>query len=49
MADYESLENKPTINGVELTPNMSLEDVGIHELKPEDVSELLLETFGAIL
>ncbi len=47
--DYTTLENKPSINGVELQPNMELEDVGIVELTPEMVSELFLETFGFIL
>lgn len=47
--DYETLENKPTINGVELKPDMGLEDIGINELTPEMVSEMFLETFGFIL
>lgn len=47
--DYETLDNLPTINGVELKPNMELEDIGIVELTPEMVSELYLETFGFIL
>jgi hypothetical protein len=42
-------ENKPSINGVELTSGMSLEDIGIIELTPEMVNELILETFGVIL
>lgn len=47
--DYESLENKPTINGIELVPDMTLADIGILELTPDMVSELILETFGYIL
>jgi hypothetical protein len=47
--DYTDLTNKPTINGVELEPDMELEDIGINELTPEMVSELYLETFGYIL
>lgn len=47
--DYESLENKPTINGVELTSEMELVDIGILEMTPEMVSEIFLETFGVIL
>lgn len=47
--DYETLENKPSINGVELTGDMTLEDVGILELTPEMVSELFLEVFGIVL
>lgn len=48
MVDYTTLENKPTINGVELTPGMELEDIGIHEMTPSEVAELFLETFGYI-
>jgi len=44
----QSLET-PSINGVDLTPGMELEDIGIVELTPEMVSELYLETFGFIL
>ena len=47
--DYETLENKPSINGVELKPGMELEDIGIAEMSPEMVSELFFETFGYIL
>lgn len=47
--DYNDLEHKPTINGVELTQEMELEDVGIREMTPEMVSEVFLETFGVIL
>lgn len=47
--DYLELENKPTINGVTLTPDMSLEDVGIHEMTPEMVKEIFLETFGFVV
>lgn len=47
--DYNDLTNKPQINGVELTQDMDLEDVGIIELTPEMVAELYLETFGFLL
>lgn len=47
--DYNDLINKPQINGVELTQDMDLEDVGIIELTPEMVAELYLETFGFLL
>ena len=30
--DYEKLENLPTINGVEIKGNLSLEDIGLSEL-----------------
>ena len=49
LMDYETLENKPSINGVELKPGMELEDIGIVEMSPEMVSELFFETFGYIL
>ena len=49
MNDYLLLENKPTINGVELVPGLELEDIGIHEATPSEVNELFLETFGYIL
>lgn len=42
-------DNRPSINGVELTSGMSLEDIGIVELTPEMVNELFLETFGIVL
>lgn len=47
--DYNELENKPTINGVELTQEMELADIGLLELTPDMVSEIFLETFGVIL
>ena len=30
--DYNSLKNKPSINGIELIGNLSLEDIGIPDL-----------------
>ena len=47
--DYNDLENKPTINGVELTQEMDLSDIGIVEMSPETVSEIFLETFVYLL
>lgn len=47
--DYQELENKPTINGVVLEPNMELSDIGLVEMTPGMVAELVLETFGIIL
>lgn len=49
MTDYETLVNKPTINGVTLTAGMSIEDIGVVELTNEMVSEIVLETFGVLL
>lgn len=47
--DYEDLTNKPTINGVTLTSEMELSDIGIVEMSPEMVANIFLETFGFIL
>ena len=47
--EYNDLEHKPQINGVELQPEMTLEDIGILEMTPEMVAEVFLETFGVIL
>lgn len=47
--EYNDLEHKPQINGVELRPDMELEDIGILEMTPEMVAEVFLETFGVIL
>lgn len=47
--DYNDIENKPTINNVEVVGDMTLEDIGIVELTPEMVADIYLETFGFIL
>ena len=47
--NYEDLENKPSINGVELTSDMDLSDIGILEMTPAMVAEIFLETFGYLL
>lgn len=47
--DFENLDNLPTVNGVTVKGNLTLEDIGIIELTPEMVTELWLETFGALL
>ena len=49
MSDYNQLDNKPTINGVEVKDNLSLSDIGILEMSPEEVNEIFLETFGYLL
>jgi hypothetical protein len=46
--DYLTLENKPSVNGVELQPGLSLEDIGVTEMTPEMVTELYLEIFGFV-
>jgi len=38
--DYDGLTNKPRINGVELSGDLSLEDLGIQELQPLTTTEL---------
>jgi hypothetical protein len=47
--DYQDLENKPSINGVVLESDMDLSDIGLVEMTPAMVSEIVLETFGIIL
>ena len=47
--DYNDLTNKPTINGVEIVQNMTIDDIGISEMSNEMVSELFLQTFGYLL
>ena len=47
--DYNELENKPTINNVELRSDMDLNDIGILEMTPEMVNEIFLEIFGYLL
>lgn len=47
--DYDSLTNKPSLNGVELSGNLSLEDIGAQPagdyaseaLTPQDVDEII--------
>lgn len=47
--NYNQLENKPTINGVEVDGDLTLTDIGILEMTPEEVNEVFLETFGYLL
>ena len=47
--DYNDLDNKPSINGVELTSEMTLNDIGLLEMTPETVDEIFLEVFGYLL
>lgn len=47
--DFENLDNLPTINGVTVKGDLSLEDIGIIELTPKMVSEIWLEIFGVLL
>lgn len=47
--DYQILDNKPSINGVTLESDMELSDIGLVEMTPDMVAEIVLETFGIIL
>lgn len=47
--DYQDIENKPSINGVILESDMDLSDIGLVEMTPSMINELILETFGIIL
>jgi hypothetical protein len=47
--DYNELDNLPTINGVEVKGDLTLNDIGILEMSPAEVNEIVLETFGYIL
>lgn len=49
LMDYNDLENKPSINGVTLESDMTLEDIGILEMTPEMVSEIFSEIYGVVL
>lgn len=40
--NYDDLENKPTINGVELVGNLTLEDIGIGTMSSEDIDNFFL-------
>jgi hypothetical protein len=47
--NYNELENLPTFNGIEVKGDLALTDIGILEMTPEEVKELVLETFGYLL
>ncbi len=49
MDDYNQLENLPTINGIEVKGDLTLNDIGILEMTLEEVNEIFLETFGYLL
>ena len=42
VVNYEAIENPPTINGVPLTPNTTLEDLGIQSTVDEPNEELII-------
>jgi len=39
--DYEKLNNKPSVNGVELSGDKSLEDLGISPLSDSEIMEII--------
>lgn len=43
--DYNKLNNKPQINGVELTGNKSFEDLGEHEMSAIEVINIWNSVF----
>ena len=46
---YESLRHLPILNGVTLIGNKRFEDYGIIPMSSDEISEIILETFGHIL
>lgn len=42
--DYSVLSNKPSINGVEISGDMTLENIGIHEITGTEMKEIIAET-----
>lgn len=44
--DYNDLSNKPKINGVTLSGNKSLEDLGIRDMTEEEVTNLINNAKG---
>ena len=37
---YNNLENKPTINGIEIDGDLTLQDLGIQEMSDDDINQL---------
>lgn len=46
--DYEKLKNKPSINGVELIKDKSLEDIGCIPMKNSEILSLIKIAKGGI-
>ena len=40
-SNYNSLANKPVVNGVTLTGNLSLEDLGIEEISNTEIEQII--------
>lgn len=45
-SNYNSLANKPVINGVTLTGNLSLEDLGIEEISNTEIEQIISSIGG---
>lgn len=46
--DYEKLNNKPSINGVELIKDKSLPDIGIHPMTNSELLSIIKTAKGGI-
>lgn len=44
--DYNKLNNKPSINGVELVGNLEFEDLGDKNISTSEIDTLVEEVFG---
>lgn len=44
--DYEKLKNKPSINGVELIGDKTLEEIGIGEISNSEIEEIIKSIGG---
>lgn len=49
MISYESLEDKPKLEGIEIEGDKTFEDYGLIPLNPDEIAEVQLETFGYVL
>lgn len=49
MISYESLEDKPRLEGIEIEGDKTFEDYGLLPLNPDEITEIQLETFGYVL
>lgn len=45
-ANYNSLTNKPIVNGVTLTGNLTLEDLGISEMTTAEIDQIIDDLGG---
>ena len=48
ISNYDNIINKPTINGTEITENITFDDLGIREMTFDMVNEMILESFGIL-